>query len=483
MNLAGVIADHDAGQLALVDGDVTVTYGELRGRVATMQESLADHGVAKGSTVALACGNDIAFAVSTLAVLGLGGIVMPLNPTSPTAELVRKLDVGSPQMLLVGHAGRLFLDDDGVTVPMVDLVELDALAAGSSSDRPITDVECAEGDVAFYLATSGISGHAKVAMLSHGNLAFIHDAMGTLEPVIGPSDVMLGVLPFSHIFGLNVVLLYSLHAGASVVLQQRFDADESLRLVREHGVTMLSGAPPMWQRWAAADVPDDSLQHLRHAASGAAALPLGVFESIKERFGIEVAQGYGLTETSPVVTLGRGGGPVRPSSVGQVLPGVEVALVDDHGTPVDMGDEGEIVVRSPGVFLGYLNDDETTESMLTDDGWLWTGDVGIFDEDGYLYLVDRIKDIVIVSGFNVYPAEVENALMSHPGVSGAIVTGTADDETGEAVVAHVTGSATRDELDAHVAKHLSRYKRPTTYHFLDELPIAPNGKAIRRALR
>ncbi len=159
---------------------------------------------------------------------------------------------------------------------------------------------------------------------------------------------------------------------------------------------------------------------------------------MKDRFGVEIAQGYGLTETSPVVTLGRGV-PVRPTSVGRVLPGVDVALVDDSGTPVDVGDEGEIVVRSPGVFLGYLDDQETTDSVLSEDGWLWTGDVGIFDDDGYLYLVDRIKDIVIVSGFNVYPAEVENVLMQHPGVSGAIVTGTADEATGETVVAHIVG--------------------------------------------
>lgn len=483
MNLAGVISDHEAGLVALVNGDQTITYGEMRSQVAVMQQSLAELGVTAGSTVALASGNDPAFVMSALAILGLGGHVMPVNPTSPTAELVRTLDVAKPQMLLVGHAGRPYLDDDDIATPMVDLVALDAESAAAPTDAPMTVVERSDDDVAFYMPTSGTSGVAKVAMLSHGNLSFVHEAMQTLEPVISSSDVRLGVLPFSHIFGLNAVLLNSLRVGASIVLQQRFDAEESLRLVREHGVTILSGAPPMWHRWALADAPDDSLATIRGAASGAAALPLGVFEMVRDRFGVEIKQGYGLTETSPIVTAGRGDVPVRPSSVGQVIPGVEVALVDDEGTPVDMGDEGEIVVRSPGVFLGYLDDVAMTESMLTDDGWLWTGDVGIFDEDGFLYLVDRIKDIVIVSGFNVYPAEVENALMLHPGVSGAIVTGTADEMTGEAVVAHVTGTATHDELKVHIAEHLSRYKRPTTYHFLDELPIAASGKAIRRALR
>nr|WHW29231.1 putative AMP-binding protein [uncultured bacterium] len=482
MNLAGLINDHDAESVAVVDRGEHVTYGDLRRRVAAMQSDLADRGVGEDSVVALVTGNDLAFVVAMLSVLGLGGIVMPLNPGSPTPELVRKLDVAHPELLLIGHAGRAHLDAKSITTETVDLIEL-ASAAASATDVPDRIVvERADDAAAFYLATSGVSGNAKVAVLTHRNLAWIHDALDELDSPTTKDDVALGALPFGHIFGLNVVLLGMLHAGGTLVLQQRFDADESLRLVQEHGVTMLAGAPPMWQRWLASDMPDDVLASVKYAASGAAALPISVFEAVKKRFGIEIAQGYGLTETSPIVTLGRGF-PVRPTSVGRVLPGVEVALVDEAGTPVDLGDEGEIVVRSPGVFAGYLDDVESTESALSEDGWLWTGDVGIFDDDGYLYLVDRIKDIVIVSGFNVYPAEVENVLMAHPKVQGAIVTGAVDAMTGEAVVAHVTGTATEDELHDHVAEHLSRYKQPTVYHFLDELPIAPNGKAIRRALR
>ena len=485
MNLASVVIGHDAEHTALIDGDDRIDFGTLRRRVSAMQRDLAERGVGVDTPVALATGNDPAFVVSTLAVLGLGGVVMPLNPGSPTNELARKLAVASPAMLLVGHAGRPHLGDPAVGVPTVDLIEMDARAAQIASDGDIdepTIVDRPDDAHAFYMATSGVSGAAKVAVLSHHNLSWIHEALHRVDPPLTPDNVTLGVLPFTHIFGLNVVLLATLEAGASIVLQERFDAVESLRLVREHGVTMLTGAPPMWQRWVDAEVPDDSLATVRSAASGAAALPLGLYEAIRDRFGVEVAQGYGLTETSPVVTLGRGV-PVRPTSVGRVLPGVEVALVDESGTPVDVGDEGEIVVRSPGVFIGYLDDQATTDSVLSEDGWLWTGDVGIFDDDGYLYLVDRIKDIVIVSGFNVYPAEVENVLMQHPGVSGAIVTGSPDEVTGETVVAHITGTATREELERHVAEQLSRYKRPTQYHFLDELPIAASGKAIRRELR
>ena len=486
MNLAAVIGGHTDDLVALIDGDEQIDFGTLRGRVAAMQVDLEARGVGVDSTVALATGNDVAFVVSTLAVLGLGGIVMPLNPGSPTSELARKLAVADPSMLLVGHAGRLHLGDSAVGTATVDLIEMAANAAAvhASGDAPAAPVIVDRPDDAhaFYLATSGVSGAAKVAVLSHHNLSWIHEALQRIDPPLTSDNVTLGVLPFTHIFGLNVVLLASLEAGAAIVLQQRFDAEESLRLVREHSVTMLTGAPPMWRRWLDAEAPDDSLASVQFAASGAAALPIGLFEGVKERFGVEIAQGYGLTETSPVVTLGRGV-PVRPTSVGRVLPGVDVALVDESGTPVDVGDEGEIVVRSPGVFLGYLDDQETTDSVLSEDGWLWTGDVGIFDDDGYLYLVDRIKDIVIVSGFNVYPAEVEIVLMQCPGVSGAIVTGTPDEATGETVVAHIAGTATREELERHCDEQLSRYKRPTEYHYLDELPIAPNGKAIRRALR
>ncbi len=195
-----------------------------------------------------------------------------------------------------------------------------------------------------------------------------------------------------------------------------------------------------------------------------------------------MAEGYGLTETSPIVTWSRGI-PVRPTSVGKVIEGAQVVLVEPDGTPVDVGDTGEVVISGPGVFKGYLDSPALTDAVLTDDGWFWTGDVGVFDEDGYLYLVDRIKDIVIVSGFNVYPSEVEGVLMEHPGVRGAVVVGEEDLDTGETVVAHVLGEVDAAELDEFARANLSRYKCPTSYRFVDELPVAATGKLIRRELR
>ncbi len=478
-NLASIIEQHDADRVALIDGDRSMSYGELRARVAATRGALHQAGIGVDDTVAIMAGNEPDFVVASLAALGLGAVAVPILPTSPLPELLRKLQLVDPAMVALGEEGRWTLDHAGeLSWPLLDL----STTGDDPTDAPDV-VERQPDDLAFLLLTSGVSGDAKVAMLSHNNLAWVQEAI-TADPELGlaADDVSLGVLPFSHIFGLNVVLLASLRIGACVVLQRRFNATLSLELIRQHQITTISGAPPMWQRWAVADAPDDSLASVRHAASGAAALPIEVFNAIKDRYGIELGEGYGLTETSPIVTWSRGG-PIKATSVGRPLAGVDVVLVEPDGTPVEPGDSGEIVVRSPGVFKGYLNAEETTSTVLTDDGWFWTGDIGVFDDDGYLYLVDRIKDIVIVSGFNVYPSEVESILMEHPSVSGAVVVGTPNGETGEAVVAHVSGEVEADELDAFVKARLSRYKCPTEYRFVDELPVAATGKLIRRELR
>ena len=480
MNIATIINRHDGDRLALIDGDVQVTYGELRDRVDAVRARLHQADVGPDDPLAILAGNEVDFAVATLAGLGLGARIVPVRPGSPLPELERKLASVRPKLMVLGEAGA-WITSDGIDVgvPTLDLaVDGDAVAADAP---PVIDRD--PDDIAFLMLTSGVASDAKVAMLSHGNLAWAQDAIldrGDLG--LQPDDVALGVLPFSHIFGLNLVLLATLKVGGTVVLQRRFDEVESLQLVKEHGITTLAGAPPMWQRWAAADVPDDSMATIRHASSGAAALPLAVYEAVLARFGIEVAEGYGLTETSPIVTWSRGIA-VRPTSVGKVIEGAEVVLVEPDGTPVDAGDTGEVVIRSPGVFKGYLNSPELTDAVLTEDGWFWSGDVGVFDGDGYLYLVDRIKDVIIVSGFNVYPSEVEGVLMEHPDVRGAVVVGAEDLDTGETVVAHVLGSASAEELDVFARANLSRYKCPTSYEFVDELPVAATGKLIRRELR
>ncbi len=479
MNLAAIIDDHDGSSTALIEGDRHVTYGELRTRIGAMRAHYLNLGIKAQDHVVVACGNEVHFVVAALGALGIGAIVAPVSPFAPINELKRKMTPIGAAAIVIGATKREMLDHpDEFDAPLIDM----ELVAASIDDAPAATTNDPD-DIAFLLSTSGVSGSPKVAMLSHGNLSWVQRAIvGDGPQQLCSDDVSLSVLPLAHVLGLNLVLLSTLRAGGKIVMQHRFDVDESLRLVREHGVTMLVGAPPMWQRWAAADAPADSMASVRFARSGAASLPADVYERIRDHCGVEVRQGYGLTESSAALATGRGLD-VRVTSVGKPLPGVELVLVDDDGEPVDIGDIGEVVVRAPSVFKGYLNDPDATASILTSDGWLWTGDVGLLDDDGFLYLVDRVKDIIIVSGFNVYPAEVEDVLMQHPDVRGAVVVGGAHGGTGETVIAHVSGDVDVAELDEFASAHLSRYKQPTEYHVVDELPQTAVGKNLRRELR
>jgi len=243
----------------------------------------------------------------------------------------------------------------------------------------------------------------------------------------------------------------------------------------------------MWAAWAALpDADPDSMRSVRLAASGAAKLPADVALMIDDRFGVEIAEGYGLTETSPIVASSFGtGAPV--GSIGRPVDGVEMRIVDQDGDDVLVGDAGEIWIRSQGVFKGYWNDPEATRSALTPDGWLRTGDMAVVNDDGYIFLVDRAKDIIIVSGFNVYPAEVEDVLIEHPGIEAVAVVGVAHPYTGEGVKAYVVvedgHSVEEDEIIEFCEQRLARYKCPSKVMFVDDLPQGMGGKVLRRVLR
>lgn len=479
MSLATLIEEHPSEWTAIVDGDLTLTYGALRERVGALRAHLSTLGVGPGDHVVVLCGNETHFVTAVLGVLGVGAVAAPVNPFGPLAELERKLPNLRSSLVILGESTPAIEGMASIAgVPTLDMATVPVAAADAPAPLSV-DADA----TAVLLSTSGVSGVPKVAMLSHRSLSSIQEAIcGDGPESIRHDDVVLAALPLAHVLGLNIVLLSSLRAGAAVVFQRRFDADGALDLMERHGVTMLTGAPPMWKRWAETERDTDAFARVRFARSGAASLPNDIHERLVERFGLDVRQGYGLTETSSAVTTGRNVNPPR-GSVGKPLPGVELVLVDETGEPVDQGDVGEIVVRGPGVFHGYLDDDDATNAILAPDGWLWTGDVGLFDDNGYLHLIDRVKDIIIVSGFNVYPAEVENVLMQHPGVRGAVVVGTDHAETGETVVAHVSGDVSEDDLRAFARSQLSGYKVPTTFHFVDDLPVASTGKAIRRELR
>src|SRR6266571_3848938 len=274
--------------------------------------------------------------------------------------------------------------------------------------------------------------------------------------------------------------------GCAVMLMERFDPDESMRLIELHGVTVLPGAPPMFAAWLGLSDPVPSLSSVRLAFSGAAALPQEVLKEFRQRFGITIWEGYGLTECAPAVTSNAVGAEAKGGSIGLPIPGVDVRLVGEHGEAIEEDDPGEVQVRGPNVFAGYWNNPEATADAFEGD-WFKTGDVAVQDDDGYLFIVDRKKDLIIVSGFNVYPKEVEEAIERHPAVAEAAVVGTPDQRTGEAIQAWVVvregESVTADGLLTFLGDHLARFKWPKDIHIVDELPHHVTGKVLRRALR
>ena len=480
MNLALIIEPHNSERPALIDARSTITYGQLQTEAAAIRGLLHTMGVGPDDRVSVVSGNEPLFIPAVLGAVGVGARAVPMKHSNPLPELERKLATVDPAVVLVCADARWILEhQESFDVPFVDVTALDLT---ETNDAPPI-VERNPDDIAFMMLTSGVSGDAKVAMLSHRNLEWAQLSLcGEENNGLLDSDVVLASLPFAHIFGLNAVLLSSLRTGALCIMQRQFDVDGSVDLIREHQISVLAGAPPMWRRWSMLDLPDGAFESVRIAVSGAAALSSDVYDTMLKKHGLVVEQGYGLTETAATVTNNRTCA-VRPGSVGKPIGDIELLLVDEDGTPVETGDSGEIVVRGPSVFAGYFDSPEETDDCLTPSGWFWTGDIGVIDDDGYVFIVDRSKDLVIVSGFNVYPAEVENILTTHPKVTGAIVVGEPHEFTDETVVAYVTGSVDPDELIAFSKEQLTRYKCPTTVRVVAELPIGPTGKPIRRELR
>ncbi len=499
MNLAEICADHPADRVALVSRGKATTYGELREAVGHLRGGLSARGIGPGDRVAVVAANNWYFVVSYLAVLGVGGVVVPLNPASPAPELTRELAAIGASGVFVGPSAKRVLPDlDRAAVPDLhlvvqsdpgdllvdDAVRLDDLLAA----EPAPIAPRADDDLAVLMFTSGTAGFPKAAMLSHGNLlSNLEQVAANPHRVQEAGDVSFGVLPFFHIYGLNVVLNQTLRTGGTVLTVERFDPESALEAIRKHGVTIIAGAPAMWAAWTQmADVPADAFATVRTAGSGAARLDGTVREAMSERFGVELTEGYGLTEAAPVVTTSVGL-PVPAGSIGVPLPGLKVRLIDGDGLDVLVGDVGELWVQGPNVFQGYWEDAETTARVLTADGWLRTGDLAVVDDDGFLFLVDRMKDLIIVSGFNVYPAEVEEVLLEHPGVDAAAVVGVQHPHTGEAVKAYVVvpegQHVEEDDIIRFCEERLARYKCPQKVWFVDELPSGLGGKVLRRELR
>jgi len=496
VNLASIIDPHPADDVALISRGQPTTYGTLREQVAAIRGGLVGLGLQPGDRLAIMAGNNWYFVVTYLAALGAGLVAVPLNPQAPAPELEFELvTTGARSVLVSPAAAAAFAEIDRAAVPELEIVietlGVDLPGAVVLDElldvAPVDVVDRAADDLAVLMFTSGTAGAPRAAMLTHGNLlANLEQVQAAATRHQDADDVVFGLLPLFHIFGLNVVLDLSLLAGSRVLLIERFDPSSAVEAVERHEVTMMSGPPTMWSALAALGDVSSSMRSVRVAVSGAAKLPATVVEDARANLGVELSEGYGLTETAPVVTSATGtDAPV--GSIGPVLPGIEMRLVDPDGEDVLVGDAGEIWVRGPNVFHGYWADPEATRAALTDDGWLRTGDVGVVDDHGFVFLVDRAKDLIIVSGFNVFPAEVEEVLDLHPAIERAAVVGVPHPHTGEAVKAYVVlepgVSAEEDDIITFCTEHLARYKCPSKVMFVDELPSNPAGKILRRALR
>ena len=496
--MATIIEGHPDHAVALVSRGSATTYADLRRQVAELRGGLVRLGVEPGDRVAIVAANNWFFVVTYLAVLGVGAVAVPLNPSSPTAELRDELSAIGARFAFVGPSGRnafAGLGQGATALEQIIVPEGVDLAGARSfeellSREPAPLVDRADSDLAVLIFTAGTGGSPKAAMLTHGSLRANLDQMQRHPGrALNSTDVSFGVLPMFHIFGLNVLLDLSLLAGASVVLVERFDPTSALDTISDHGITLVAGAPPMFQAWVnsdAAQATAATFRSVRLFVSGAAPLSAEVSVAFDARFGKPIYEGYGLTEASPTVTSSVAGGLAKPGSIGVPLPGVDVRLVDVEGDDALEGDEGEIWVRGPNVFAGYWQNNEATRAALTPDGWLRTGDIAVADDDGYLFIVGRAKDLIIVSGFNVYPAEVEEAIGEHPGVAEVAVVGVPHPHTGETVKAFVVTAdgyhLEEDQLVEFCAGRLARYKCPTKVTFVKELPHGTAGKLLRRAL-
>ncbi|NMO05116.1 long-chain fatty acid--CoA ligase [Gordonia sp. TBRC 11910] len=480
---------------AITFGDDTQTFGALSHRIDCLAAQLREGGVAVGDRVGYLGPNHPAFLVTMFGCARAGAVFVPLNFRLTGAELA----------YIIGDAGIGTLIVDASLTPGVDAVR-DELAvtrwiavgtvdgwesfdAVASASEPITDPAAPEpSDVGLIMYTSGTTGRPKGAMLTHGNM-FWNNVNALLSLDVTSTDISLVCAPLFHIGGLNVTTLVTLQKGGQIVLMPAFDPVQALKLIADKHITTMFGVPAMYLFMS--QVPDfetTDVSSIRYLVCGGAPVP----EPLMRRYGargIPFAQGYGLTETAPLALVMSTDESERKigAAGNKVVPLSDVRLVDADYNEVPVGEPGEICVRGPQVMAGYWRNEAATRAVIDDGGWFHTGDIGTADADGYVFVVDRVKDMVITGGENVYPAEVESVLYSHPAVAEVAVLGTPHEKWGEAVTAVVAlkpdATLTLDELREHAKDRLAGYKLPLRLEFVDALPRNPSGKVLKFQLR
>jgi long-chain acyl-CoA synthetase len=499
--LAGVVRDVAQGEgakPALFFADQPISFAGLDRWIERIANGLAFRGVASGDRIAVLLPNIPEFVIAYYAVLRCGGIVVPINVLYKPEEIAYILRDSEAKAFIVDTA---FLDAGiagAANAPAVTrlivvggktpdgTIPWESLADTSLPERAV--VRVSPDDIATICYTSGTTGASRGAMLTHRNFLSNCEQMDRTDRGRAErSDVLLLVLPLFHIYAMNCAMNAYLRAGATIVLVRRFNPVLVLEQIQKHRCNLFHGAPPMYIAWVnTPTLRDYDLSCLRAAFSGAAPLPTHVLERFRTITGVEIVEGYGLTEASPVTHSNCAVPVSKAGTVGWPIPGVEVRLVDEEDRDVAPGEPGEILCRGENVTIGYWRKPEETAEALRD-GWFHTGDIATIDEDGYYTIVDRKKDMIDSGGLKVWPREVEEVLFRHPAVREAAVVGMPDAYWGERPIAYVAckegETVTEKALIAYCKEHLAAFKAPSIVRFRDELPKLPSGKVLRRVLR
>ncbi|WP_330461512.1 long-chain fatty acid--CoA ligase [Streptomyces sp. NBC_00820] len=473
---------------ALRLGTVTITYAELDRLSAQAAALLRTEGLRGGDRVALMLPNVPEFVVLYYGILRAGGIVVPMNPLLKEREVEYHLRDSGAALLFEWHQAPGEGAQGAAAAGVRHIaIEPTAFAAELGRLEPHHPVAPVSGDdIAVLLYTSGTTGRPKGASLTHAGLRHNTEVNVVHVQRVTSEDVIVGCLPLFHIFGQVCTMSVAVYSGATLVLVPRFDPQAVLDAIARDRATVFEGVPTMYAALLQHPGADDAdVSTLRMCVSGGASLPVEVLHGFERRFGCMVLEGFGMSETSPVVSFNHPDRPRKPGSIGTPIRDVEVRLLDDAGQDVAPGEVGELAVRGPNVMKGYWNRPEETAAAVPD-GWLRSGDLARRDEDGYLYIVDRKKDLIIRGGYNVYPREIEEVLHEHPAVALAAVVGVPDERLGEEVAAAVVlrpgAEAGPEELREYVRERVAAYKYPRLVWLVDALPIGPSGKILKREI-
>jgi long-chain acyl-CoA synthetase len=491
MNLADNLtasAEKHGDSVALKLDDAELTYHQFDCAAARIANLLADRGVGAGDRVGIMLPNVPYFAACYYGVLRLGAVVVPMNVLLMRREVGFYLSDPGAKLLFAWHdfgeAAQTGADEAGAECILVKPGEFEQLVGEYPDEAEIADRD--PDDTAVILYTSGTTGKPKGAELTHSNLIRNVECFIKFTDVDETSTV-LGALPLFHSFGQTCGLNAAVKAGARLTLIPRFDPCKALEIIERDHVSVFEGVPTMYSGMLNdPDRDSHDASCLKLCASGGASLPLEVLRGFEEAFDAKILEGYGLSETSPVASFNQPHRERKPGSIGTPIEGVEMKVVDERGTEVAQGEPGEIVIRGHNVMKGYWNRPEATAGAISDDGWFRTGDIATVDEDGYFFIVDRKKDMIIRGGYNVYPREIEEVIYEHPAVCEAAVIGIPHDELGEEVGAAVAlkegEDASEDEIRAHCKEQVAAYKYPRRIWFVDELPKGPTGKILKREI-